>query len=461
MPERATRTERDALGEIEVPSEALWGAATQRAVENFPVSGERLPRPFLRALGQIKRAASRANAELGSVDPSRAEWIERAAREVEAGSLDEHFPVDVFQTGSGTSTNMNANEVIARRAVALRGDIEPPIHPNDHVNASQSSNDVVPTVLHVAAREEVHAELLPALDLLAAAFRERKAAIGAAVKLGRTHLMDATPVRLGDELGAWASQIEAARDRIQAAAEGLAPLAIGGTAVGSGINCPAGFAARVVELLSDWNGRSYREAVDHFAAQGAQDAAVHLSGALRGAAVVCFKVANDVRLLAAGPRGGIAELRLPAIQPGSSIMPGKVNPVVCESVTQVAAQVVGHDAAVGLAGLSGQLELNAFLPLLARNLLESIRLLANVSRVFAERCVAGLEVDAPRARAWAELSTALATSLVPRIGYERAAELARVAETSGRSLREVALEARILPEDELDALLDPERLVGR
>ena len=466
MPEQATRRERDALGEIEVPADALWGASTQRAVENFPISGERLPRDFVGALAQIKRAAARANRELGVVDPERATWIEQAAAEVESGALDAHFPVDVFQTGSGTSTNMNANEVIARRAEQLRGAArdprgvsEPRIHPNDHVNASQSSNDVIPTALHVAARESVHERLLPALEHLAEAFRAKQRMLGSAVKLGRTHGMDATPVRIGDEFGAWASQLEGAARRVREAADGLGSVALGGTAVGNGLNCPAGFAERVCEQLSEWNGRRYERAPDPFAAQGAQDAAVHLSGALRGAAAASFKIASDVRLLASGPRGGIAELRLPAIQPGSSIMPGKVNPVLCEAVLQVSAQVVGHDAAIGLAGLSGQLELNTFLPLVARNLLESIRLLSQVSVVFADRCVAGLEVDVERARGWAEQSTALATALVPRIGYDRAAELAKAAFSSGRTVREVALEAGVLPEEELDALLDLDRFV--
>ena len=459
MERRPKRTERDSLGEIEVPADALWGAATQRAVENFPISGERLPRPFLRALGQIKRAAARANAELGVLGDDRAEWIERAAEEVEVGRWDAHFPVDVFQTGSGTSTNMNANEVVARRAAALRGRGDPEIHPNDHVNASQSSNDVIPTALHVAVREAAHAELLPALRGLAAAFRAHQTRLAGVVKLGRTHLMDATPIRLADELGAWAAQLDAAAHRCEEAADGLRGVALGGTAVGSGLNCPPGFAERVCELLSEWNGKSYVRADDAFAAQGAQDAAVHFSATLRGAATVCFKVASDVRLLASGPRGGVAELRLPAVQPGSSIMPGKVNPVLCEAVTQVSAQVVGLDAAVGIAGLGGQLQLNTYLPLLARNLLESIRLLANAARVFAERCVVGIEVDAERARAWAESSTALATALVPRIGYDRAAELAKEAYRSGRTVREVAREAGVLPDEELDALLALENFV--
>jgi fumarate hydratase class II len=455
-----TRIERDSMGELAVPADALWGASTQRALENFPVSGERFPRRFLEALGWVKEAAAAANAELAVLTPELAGWIARAAGEVAAGDLDAHFPLDIFQTGSGTSTNMNANEVIARRAMQLRGGQEPRIHPNDHVNASQSSNDVMPTVLHLAAREAVHRDLLPALGLLRAALAERAGALTGVVKAGRTHLMDATPMTLGQELGGYARQVELAGDRVLRAAEGLAELALGGTAVGTGINCPPGFAARAIARLSERCGRAYREASDHFEAQGAQDAAVELSGALRSAAVSLFKIASDVRLLASGPRTAIGELQLPALQPGSSIMPGKVNPVIPEVVTQVAAQVVGNDAAVALGGLAGQLELNTFLPLIARNLLESIRLLASASRLFAERCIAGLEADAPRAAALVQQSLMLATALAPRIGYDAAAALAKEAHATGRTLREVARERHVLPDAELDALLDPRAQIG-
>jgi fumarate hydratase, class II len=455
-----TRIERDTLGEIEVPDDALWGASTQRAIENFPVSGERFPRAFLEALGWVKEAAAAANATLGVLDAERARWIRRAADEVAAGTLDAHFPLDIYQTGSGTSTNMNANEVIARRAAQLRGAPEPRIHPNDHVNASQSSNDVIPTVIHVAAREAVHRELLPALGRLRDALRERARALGDVVKVGRTHLMDAVPVTLGQELGGWARQVEAASLRVEAAAEGLAELALGGTAVGSGLNCPPGFPPLAIARLGERTGRAYRQAVDSFEAQGARDAAVHLSGTLRGAAVSLFKIASDVRLLASGPRTGIGELRLPTLQPGSSIMPGKVNPVIPEVVTQVAAQVIGLDAALALGGLSGHLELNTFMPLIARNLLEAIRLLASAARLFAERCIEGLEADRERAAALVEQSLMLATALVPRIGYDAAAELAKEAHRSGRTLREVARERAGLEERELDALLDPKRQTG-
>jgi fumarate hydratase class II len=458
--DRPPRLERDSFGEIPVPADALWGASTQRALANFPVSGERFPRRFLEALGRVKEAAARANAALGVLPGDVAEWIARAAEEVSEGLLDAHFPLDVFQTGSGTSTNMNANEVIANRAMQLRGAGGSRIHPNDHVNASQSSNDVIPTALHVAARESVHRDLLPALERLRAALAERARAFADVVKPGRTHLMDATPVTLGQELGGWARQVELARERLARAAEDLAELPLGGTAVGTGINCPPGFAARAIARLSERTGREYREAADHFEAQGGRDAAVALSGALRGAAVALFKIASDVRLLASGPRTGIGELRLPALQPGSSIMPGKVNPVIPEVVTQVAAQVVGNDAAVALGGLSGQLELNTFMPLVARNLLESIRLLTNASALFAERCVAGMEADRPRAAALVEQSLMLATALAPRIGYDAAAALAKEAHESGRSLREVARERAVLPEAELEALLDPKRQAG-
>ena len=455
-----TRIERDSMGELSVPSDSLWGASTQRAVENFPVSGERFPRAFLAALGQVKEAAATANASLGVLPRDLAEWIARAADEVAEGKLDAHFPVDVFQTGSGTSTNMNANEVIANRAMQLRGSRKPRIHPNDHVNASQSSNDVIPTVLHLAAREAVHRELLPALARLQEALAERSRALAGVVKPGRTHLMDATPVTVGQELGGYARQVALAGERVERAAEGLAELALGGTAVGTGINCPPGFAERAIARLSERSGRDYRQAANLFEALGARDAAVGLSGALRGAAVSLFKIASDVRLLASGPRTGIGELRLPELQPGSSIMPGKVNPVIPEVVTQVAAQVVGNDAAVALGGLGGQLELNTFLPLIARNLLESIRLLTSAATLFAERCIAGLEADAARAEALVESSLMLATALAPRIGYDAAAALAKQALESGRTLREVARERRVLPEAELDALLDPKRQTG-
>ncbi|RIL03472.1 MAG: aspartate ammonia-lyase [Proteobacteria bacterium] len=456
----ATRSERDSLGEMAVPADALWGASTARALANFPVSGERFPRRFLRALGLVKAAAAAANAELGVVDGALAAAIETAAREVADGAHDGEFPLDVFQTGSGTSTNMNANEVIARLASRRLGDGAARVHPNDHVNASQSSNDVIPTALHVAAREAIARDLDPALARVEAALREKAERFAGVVKLGRTHLMDATPMRVGQEIGGWARQVALARERLAAAADGLAELALGGTAVGTGINCPPGFAARAIERIARDTGLAFREAEDHFEAQGARDAAVAASAAVRGAAVALHKIANDVRLLASGPRAGLGELRLPAVQPGSSIMPGKVNPVMAESVIQVAAQVFGNDAAVAFAGMTGQLELNAMIPVIARNLLESVRLLANVSNVFAERCLAGLDVDRARTEGWVEQSAALATPLAARIGYDRAAEIAKEAMASGRTVRDVARERAVLPDDELERLLDPRAMTG-
>ena len=464
MPDResphATRTERDSMGEMEVPAQALWGASTERARRNFPVSGERFPRRFLRALGLVKRCAAATNAELGGLEPRFAEAIQAAAREVEEGRLDDHFVVDVFQTGSGTSTNMNANEVIAHRARQLLGPGAPPVHPNDHVNLGQSSNDVMPSVLHLAARQAIHEELLPALRRLHETLAAKARAFHDVLKIGRTHLMDATPLRLGHEVGGWARQVELGVLRAEAAAEGLAELALGGTAVGTGLNCPPGFAARTIERISQATGLAYREARDHFEAQGARDAAVEASGALKTVAVSLFKIANDLRLLASGPRCGLAELRLPEIQPGSSIMPGKVNPVICEAVTQVCAQVVGNDAAIAVAGLSGQLQLNVFIPLIARNLLESIRLLANVSNVFVEKCLDGLEADRARAEALVEGSLALVTALVPAIGYDAAAALAKEAAATGRTVRALCLEKGVLPPEELARLLDPARQAG-
>ena len=452
-----TRIERDALGEVAVPADALWGAGTQRALANFPVSGERFPREFLRALGLVKAAAAAANRSVGALAPGLAAAIESAAREVADGRLDAHFVLDVFQTGSGTSTNMNANEVIAARAQQRLGPGAERVHPNDHVNRSQSSNDVMPSALHVAARLGIHERLLPALARLRAALAAKAAEFDDVVKPGRTHGMDATPVRLGQELRGFARQVELGIRRVEQASEELGELALGGTAVGTGINCPPGFAAEAVARLSAETGLAFREAADHFEAQGARDAAVQASGALRTVAVSLAKIANDVRLLATGPRCGLGELVLPALQPGSSIMPGKVNPVLCEVVVQVAGQVVGNDAAVAIGGLGGQLELNACLPLVARNLLESIRLLASAAALFAERCIEGLEVDRARCAELAEKSLALATALVPALGYDAASEIAKQALATGRSLREVCLARGVLDAAALDRLLDPRR----
>jgi fumarate hydratase class II len=443
------------MGEVEVPADALWGASTQRALENFPVSGERFPRAFVAALGVVKEAAAVANGRLGVLEPALAGAIASAAREVAEGTLDDHFVVDVFQTGSGTSTNMNANEVIARRAQQLLPRGAARVHPNDHVNASQSSNDVIPTALHVAARQTIHERLLPSLARLRACLARKAGELDGVVKVGRTHLMDATPVRLGQEFAGYARQVELALARVERAAGDLAELALGGTAVGTGLNRPREFPAIAIAHISRRTGLSYAEAVDHFEAQGARDAAVHASGALRTAAISLAKIANDVRLLASGPRCGIGELRLPALQPGSSMMPGKVNPVICEAVTQVAAQVVGNDAAVAAGGLSGHLELNTSVPVIARNLLESIRLLANVVDLFVDRCLDGLEADRARAESLVEGSLAMVTALVPAIGYDAAAGIAEESARTGRSVRELCRERAVLPDDELERLLDP------
>ncbi len=451
----AFRIERDSMGEMQVPADALWGASTQRALINFPVSGTRFPRRFIQALGFIKAAAAATNAELGDLDANLADAIQAAAKEVADGELDEHFVLDIFQTGSGTSTNMNANEVIANRAKQILGNGPSGVHPNDHVNQSQSSNDVIPTALHVAARQGIHEDLLPALGRLHAALDRKAHEFDDIVKIGRTHLMDATPVRLGQEFAGYARQIELSITRVRETTEGFAELALGGTAVGTGLNRSAEFPQKAIARISQLAGLDYREATDHFEAQGARDAAVQSSGALKTFAVALFKIANDVRLLASGPRCGIGELTLPAIQPGSSIMPGKVNPVICESVTQVAVQVVGNDAAVTLGGLSGHLELNAFIPVIARNLLESITLLSNVSNIFVDKCLDGLEVNRERAESLVEGSLAMATVLAPVIGYDRAAEIAKESLATGRTVRELCVEKQLLPEDELEKLLDP------
>jgi fumarate hydratase class II len=457
MPRRpAQRVERDSLGEVLVPADALYGAQTQRAVENFPISGMPIERSLVRALGLVKGAAATANAglrDVPSVDRRMGRAIAAAADEVAEGRWDDQFPVDVFQTGSGTSSNMNANEVIATLAGRLLDD-PGAVHPNDHVNASQSSNDVFPTAVHLAAAEGVAFELIPSLEHLRSALRRKARELRTVVKAGRTHLMDATPVTLGQELGGYAAQLEACVARLHEALERLGELPIGGTAVGTGINAPRRFAPRVVEVLRERTGLPLREAADHFAAQGARDALVEASGQLRVTAVALTKIANDIRWMASGPRTGLAEIRLPDLQPGSSIMPGKVNPVMCEAVTQVAAQVVGNDAAVAFGGSQGNFELNVYVPMMARNVLESIRLLANVCRLFADRCVDGIEADEERCRAYAESSPSLGTSLNPYIGYEAAADLVKASIATGRSIRELALEADLVTPAELDRALD-------
>ena len=445
------RLEHDSMGDVAVPAWARWAAQTQRATENFPISGVRIDPRLISALAAIKGAAAVVNARMGVVEGDIADAIVVAAGEVAAGGWVEHFPIDVFQTGSGTSSNMNANEVIANLATERLGR---PVHPNDHVNASQSSNDVFPSALHLAAATGIVHELVPALQHLAGALRHKAAETAGVVKAGRTHLMDATPVTLGQELGGYATAVEHGVERARACLPRLAELALGGTAVGTGINAPAGFAAAVIERLASSTGLPLREAADHFEAQGGRDAVVEASGALRTVAVSLARIANDLRLMASGPRAGIAEIRLPDLQPGSSIMPGKVNPVIPEAVYQVAAQVVGNDSAITFGATAGAFELNTAMPMMARNLLESIHLLAAVSRLLADLCVAGIEADVERCRTNAESSPALATALSPHIGYEAAAAVVRQAAAEGRTLREVVLERGLLRPGEVDRILD-------
>ena len=461
-----TRIERDSMGEMEVPAEALYGASTQRAVLNFPISGYRFGRQFIRALGLVKLAAAEANRKLGKLDAKIAGAIQKAAREVIAGKLDTHFPVDIFQTGSGTSTNMNANEVIANRATQLLGGEVGSnlVHPNDHVNMGQSSNDVIPTAIHVAAVESLHKTLMPALHRLGAALKAKAEAFDDVVKIGRTHLMDATPIRLGQVFSGYAAQISHADRRIMQKVITLRELPIGGTAVGTGLNTHPDFARLVCEILSHETSESFHEAPNHFEAQASGDATVGASAVLRTIAISLIKIANDIRWLGSGPRCGIGELLLPALQPGSSIMPGKVNPVMCESVLQACCQVIGHDAAVAHAGgLLANFELHTGMPVMARNLLESARLLANVADVFREKCIVGLAANRERCNELIERSLAMCTSLAPLIGYDRAAEIAKEAYTTGKTVREVAraqIAAGTLELDEarLDELLDPRRM---
>jgi fumarate hydratase class II len=452
-----TRIERDSLGEVEVPANAYYGAQTQRALQNFPVSGLRFPRRFIRALGMIKAEAAAVNLQLGSLDAGLAAPIRQAADEVVSGRLDDHFPLDIFQTGSGTSTNMNANEVIANRAIEILGGelgSKSPVHPNDHVNAGQSSNDVIPTAIHVAAYGAVVEDLLPALQALTAALETKAQELDDIVKIGRTHLQDAVPVRLGQEFLGYTQQIRNGIERVDAVRPRLAELALGGTAVGTGLNAPPGFADSVVGRLAERTGHPFVPAPNKFEALAAKDAAVECSGALKTVAVSLTKIANDVRWLGSGPRCGIGELTLPSLQPGSSIMPGKVNPVIPESVLMVAAQVLGNDLTIGLGGMSGSFELNVMMPVIAYNLLQSIEILGNAARLLAERCIAGLVGNAERCAALVEESLAMVTALAPAIGYDRAAEIAKQAFATGRTVRELCVEQQVLPADELERVLD-------
>jgi fumarate hydratase class II len=457
MPQE-TRIEKDSMGPMTVPAHALWGASTQRAVENFPISGYRLGRRFIKAMGLIKLCAAEVNAKLGAVPKDKSDLIAKAAAEVIDGKLDEHFVVDVFQTGSGTSTNMNANEVIANRAAQLAGGQigSKDIHPNDHVNQSQSSNDVIPTAMHVSAAMALKEELIPALEHLAGKLEEKAKVFDKIVKIGRTHLQDATPIRLGQEFSGYATQMRLSALRAQKAIRALRELAIGGTAVGTGINTHKDFGREVAALLSKKTGIEFVEAANHFEAQHAKDGFVEASGFLRTIAVSLIKVANDIRHLGSGPRCGIGEVKLPATQPGSSIMPGKVNPVMCEMTIQAAAHAIGADATINQAAvLLGNFDLHVGMPVMIHHFLEATRILSNAARIFADRCVAGIEADVERAEALVEQSLAMCTSLAPVIGYDKAAALAKKAYETGKTVRQIALEEKVLPADKLNSLLDP------
>jgi len=451
------RLVHDSLGEIEVPDGALWGAQTQRAVQNFPISGLRFGREFIVAIGHVKRASAHANLVLGLLSPPVAHAIMTACNEIIAGRWDDQFPVDVFQTGSGTSTNMNANEVIAARAMQLlEGTCT--VHPNDHVNMSQSSNDVIPTAIHVAVTLELRDALLPALEELYLALKDRAQAFDHVVKTGRTHLQDATPIRMGQVFAGFTSQIDHSMVRVRRAITALRELPLGGTAVGTGLNCPAGFPEIAINELNAALMCDFAEAADHVEANAARDALVEVSGSLKVVAVSLHKIANDIRWMASGPRNGLGELHLPSLQPGSSIMPGKINPVLPEALIMVCAQVIGLDTANALGGLGGYFELNLMMPLLAHNLLFSIGILSNAVRLFAARCVHGLEVDADACEAALERNLALATALAPTLGYDRAAEIAKEAQLTGRTVREVARAWGVLEDEELERLLDPRRM---
>ncbi|HXE62042.1 MAG TPA: class II fumarate hydratase [Bryobacteraceae bacterium] len=438
------RIEHDSMGEVSVPSHALYGAQTQRAILNFPISGNRLQPEFIRALGLIKACAAQTNAELGVLPPEIAGRIAAAAQKIASGEHLDQFVVDVFQTGSGTSTNMNANEVIAHLAGC---------HPNDHVNRSQSSNDVIPSAIHIAAARHIHDELLPAMELLRGTLEGKVEEFADIFKIGRTHLQDATPMTLGQEFSGYEHQIQANAARVEASMQGLLELPLGGTAVGTGVNAPAEFAARTIERIARITGLSFREARNHFEAQASKDTVVFVSGALRTYAIALTKIANDIRWLGSGPRGGLGELHLPELQPGSSIMPGKVNPVVPESVLMACAQVIGHDSTIAWCGAAGNFELNTMMPLIAYDLLDSISLLTACSRNFAVRCIADLSVDRRRSEALIEQSLAMATLLAPEIGYDKAAGIAKRAADTGRTVREVASEMSGLPPARLNQLL--------
>ena len=458
MTSEQMRTESDSMGQMQVPGWALWGAQTQRAVENFPISGYRFGRRFIRAMGLIKQTAAEVNRELGLLDAQRCAWIVAAAQEVVDGKLDAHFPLDIYQTGSATSTNMNANEVISNRAIQLAGGkvgSRDPVHPNDHVNMGQSSNDVIPAAIHVALAEALHQDLVPALQNMAARLDEKACKAWNVIKIGRTHLQDATPIRLGQEFSGYAAQARQSAQRAARATAALRELPIGGTAVGTGINTHVEFGARVAKRLAERSGLEFAEAANHFEAQAAKDAVVEASGILRAIAVAMTKIANDIRWLASGPRCGLGEIRIPSTQPGSSIMPGKINPVMSEMLIQVSTQVIANDVAVTLGGRDSIFELNTMMPLIAHNVLESVRLLASGVEVFTRRCVEGIEPDEARCGQMIEQSLAMCTSLAPKIGYDQAAAIAKEAYATGQTVRQVAAAKAVLPAAELSATLNP------
>jgi len=452
------RVESDSMGEVKVPSWAYYGAQTQRAVDNFSLSDLTMPQEVIRALALIKWAAAKVNADLGLLDRHVAEAIAEAAMRVAEGEIEaKHFPVDVFQTGSGTSTNMNVNEVIANLAIEkLGGELgSKKVHPNDHVNKGQSSNDAIPTAIHVAAMIAIERDLLPALERLAASLEAKAKEFDDVLKIGRTHLQDATPIRLGQEFSGYARQVRLAYERVKEASKGLLELALGGTAVGTGVNTHPQFAERAIALIAEKTGIPFREAENHFEAQAAKDAVVYVSGALKTVAASLMKIANDIRWLGSGPRCGLGEIRLPELQPGSSIMPGKVNPVIPEAVIQIAAQVTGNDLAITIGGQWGNFELNVMMPMMAHNLMQSISLLAAAARAFKDRCIDGIEADRARCEGFIEQSLAMVTPLAKVIGYDQAAKIAKKAYDSGRTVREVVREAGLLSEEELDRILDP------
>ena len=450
------RDEKDSMGTVRVPVDAYYGSQTQRAVENFPISGLRFPAEFIQALALVKKCAARVNDTLGLLDTQLAPAIAHAAQDVMDGRFDDQFVVDVFQTGSGTSSNMNMNEVVASRANEILTGSKggrSPVHPDDHVHMGQSSNDVIPSVIHIAALTQLNSLLIPSLESLKLALSAKSDEFKEIRKLGRTHLQDAVPLTLGQEFSGYARQIELGIDRIRAVEPRLAELALGGTAVGSGLNTHPDFARHVIALIAEYSGLPFSEAVNHFEAQAGQDAAVETSGALKTLAVGLVKIANDIRWLASGPRSGLGEITIPSLQPGSSIMPGKVNPVIPEAVIQVAAQVVGNDTTITMGGQAGNFELNVMLPVIGYNLLQSISILASVTQTFADKCIAGISANREVCAAYIEKSLALVTGLVPKIGYDQASAIAKKAYETGKTIRQVAQEESILPEDELNDLL--------